>query len=342
MKSCIKSWCTGMLCLLILFHISCKDGQMDDDPLKDLLVKVTGFIEGPLPSTWYKPMVMASYPKFSRKYGTNMYGEVEGVSWYVFVEKYSEVQIYLFNDANNNNAYDWPYEPRIPAAGTVNTPLNVVDYDIPGISIPIRKVSGTLSSIPDFFKKPIVALVYPNDKGWPTLEAFSPVNSDGTFTAYGTALDNYKLWIISDTNENGVYDYAIREPYITIPERQSKSLSEDDAVIDLSSSDAIVTATLGSLIGSIKNSAGWSHPQAALYQGWDVMAYNPMGDSNFSFCMVDEYSINGSAGPDPKYYILLFDDDNPTDGIFVYDDEHDELHQGSEYSSHQDNIERTN
>jgi len=158
MKRLIIHCCTALLCVLILVQIGCKDGQMDDDPLKDLLVEITGTINGQLSSTWYKPMVMASYPKFSRQYGTNMYGEVEGITWYVFVEKYSSVQIYLFNDTNMNNAYDWPYEPRIPAATTVVKPLDVLNYDVPNISIPIRKVSGTLTSIPFFLKTLLFAL----------------------------------------------------------------------------------------------------------------------------------------------------------------------------------------
>ena len=158
MKRVLIHCCTALLCISILFQFGCKDGQMDDDPLKDLLVKVTGTIDGALPSTWYKPMVMASYPKFPRIYSTNMYGEMEGIAWYVFVEKNSEVQIYLFNDTNMNEAYDWPYEPRIPAATTIKESLKVLTYDVPNISIPIRKVSGTLTAIPSFFTNPMFTI----------------------------------------------------------------------------------------------------------------------------------------------------------------------------------------
>ncbi len=308
-----------------------------------LLVQVSGTISGELPSSWSKPMAMAHYPKFSRQFGTNMYGKVEGASWYVFVEKNSDVQLYLFNDENANDAYDWPYEPRIPASLTVTLPLTIGENDKNDIVIPIRKVSGSIANIPSFFNNPIVALVYPDSNGWPTLEAYSPVyttGTSGTFEVYGAALPNYKLWIINDANNNGVYDYTTREPYVTIPEREAKALDQDTKVINLSSSYATIETTLGSLEGSIDNQSSWNYPQAALYQGWDIMAYNPLGDTAFSFCMVDSYKINSGSAENPSYYILLFDDDNPHDGIYIYDDEHDEVNQGPAFDTSETGITR--
>lgn len=314
---------------------------MDEDPLQDLLVKVSGTIEGDLPATWTKPMSMAHYPKFSRQYGTNMYGEVEGARWYVFVEKDSEVQIYLFNDANNNNSFDWPYEPRIPAPQTAVASLKISNDDIDSITIPIRKVSGSISSIPAFFVHPIVSLVYPDSNGWPALEMFATVSNDGTFEVYGTALTKYKMWIISDVNGNNVYDYPIREPYVTIPERESKSLKEDTKVIDLTTGNATINATLGSLEGTIQNNNSWEYPQAALYQGWDIMAYNSIDSNEFKFCFVNSYKINNDSDQDPSYKILLFDDDNPHDGIYVYDNESDEMNVGPDFTVPKSNITRS-
>ena len=144
--------------------------------------------------------------------------------------------------------------------------------------------------------------------------------------------------MVDDRNLNSTYDYEDREPYAQVPERGSLAFKDDTFFSTLSAGENI-DPTLGLLQGSIDNSsAAWNYPQASLFQGWDVTAFNETDNLNFQFFAVRDYSIGGAGSVTQNYYILLFDDDNTHDGIYVYDDENNEVKQYGPYAPDQTSL----
>ena len=234
----------------------------------------------------------------------------------------TDYYVYVYND-NGDGYYDYLTETSYKYDGN---PIDTSAGNITLNDINIIKVSGTITyttSLEDNYSDLIdnlkAALVYPLT--YATIESYGTVAGDGTYTVYGNARSKYRLWIFNDLDNDGTWNNY--EPYVQIPERGSIAFA-DDAFIDISSGEMIIDTILGVLEGSIDvTGTTWTNPQAGLYQGWDVTAYNTIDSLEFSFMGVQTYSIDGAANIDQRYYILRYDDDNPHDGIFVYDDESD-------------------
>jgi len=218
--------------------------------------------------------------------------------------------VILFDDdTDHNNVYDYPNENDefINFSNKVaGDELTLVYYDI----------AGEISNIPSSFVNPIILLVYPiAGSCWPGVSAVTSVSANGSY-AFNmmSPASNYKLWIVSDVNNNGSYDSG--EPYLEVPERAPKSFCEDN-FIDLNQNKTI-NITLGVLSGNLIStvSSTYSKPKSALYQGWSIFDYD---DTNFEFTAVKKYSINGVESTE-SYTILIFDDDNDN-GTFQYGEE---------------------
>ena len=161
------------------------------------------------------------------------------------------------------------------------------------------------------------------------LVAQADVNSGtGNYTITGYAIDKYCIWVFNDEDSNSRWNNY--ESYVQVPERGA-CLFADDPLIDTATGDKTINFELGVLSGTIDTTdTSWAYPQAGLFQGWDVIAYNTINSLDFNFMGVREYSIIEDAiNNQPQlYYIFRYNDDYTHDGLYDYPDESDEYKTG--------------
>lgn len=293
-------------------------GKTDSDIGEILARRVTVDIQ--YPAEWTRPMAY-----IMKGYDIMGYSSITGGKANLFAGSGDDYSVYVFND-NGDGYYNYLAESSYAYdSNTINTTAG--DTILNNISI--IKVSGTITftttlenSYPGLISNLKVALVYPDP--WATIESYGTVAGDGTYAVYGNARSKYRLWIFNDLDDNETWNNY--EPFVQIPARGSCTFASD-SFIDISSGEKTINATLGVLAGTINNNAGWSYPQAGLSQGWDVTAYNAIDSLDFSFM-----AVQSDDSGTQSYKILLYNDDEPHDGIYEYTPEENQSLESSSYT----------